>query len=292
MCVSWRCVALRFSELCRAKPAPLLLGNQRTQRIHTKLRVSTRAAHPTQYPHRRPMTLVICLLMAPRGDGRRASKQAKKSNCVPGRTILTRRLQRSIGGTTGMICSCKHFGAWLLICMFSHPTYSLCCRRGRDRLRRKTALACHIVCRPAQRTTTSATPTKSATTSPSRTLTRGRRRRSRSTRGMAQGDQNGTDRRHWQMYVTLHMNMHAILQPTPLTPSILCLNNLKIPSPSPPLSSPGTPIYFPQPRDDAECGMHLHTPLHHSTITQKDVSYCSHRSFSSLSSLVYSNNGA
>ena len=47
-----RSAALQFSKKCRAKPPPLLSGSGRTDRMQTRLRFSTHAAHPTKYPHR------------------------------------------------------------------------------------------------------------------------------------------------------------------------------------------------------------------------------------------------
>ena len=55
-------------------------------------------------------------------------------------------------------------------------------------------------------------------------------------------------------------------------------------SPSPSPTPPGTPKHSPQPRSEAECGMHRYAPLHHGSVL--------HGSVRSPSTLVYSKNGA
>ena len=70
ICVSWGFVALRFSKLCHTKPLLLLLGTRRTPMIQTRLWIPIQSANPTQYPHRRPATLISCPPMDSVGDGR------------------------------------------------------------------------------------------------------------------------------------------------------------------------------------------------------------------------------
>ena len=118
MCVSRRSVALQFAKLCLPKPLPLLLGTGRTPRPKTRLRVPTQSAHPTQYPHHRPTTLISCPPVDTRLDGReKLGREAWKSNCLPRRTRRTRRLPRNIGGPTRMVCGYKHFD--LVVCFMS-----------------------------------------------------------------------------------------------------------------------------------------------------------------------------
>ena len=68
--------------------------------------------HPCSAPHQVPPS------PPPVSHGRRASGgQARKYPCLRRHTRLTGRLRRSIGGRTRMVCGCKHFCAWLLICV-------------------------------------------------------------------------------------------------------------------------------------------------------------------------------
>ena len=110
MCISWRSVALHFAKLCLPKPLPLLLGTGRTPRPQTRLRVPTQSAHLSEYPHRRPTTLMCCPPKDLRSHGReKLGREARKSSCRTKRTRRMRRLPRNIGGPTRMACGCKHF---------------------------------------------------------------------------------------------------------------------------------------------------------------------------------------
>ena len=109
MCVSWRSVALQFAKLCLQKPLPLLLGTGRTPRPKTRLPVPTQSAHPSEYPHRRPTTLICCPPVDLRFHGREKLGGSRKSSCRRRRTSRTRRLPRNIGGPIRMVCGCKYF---------------------------------------------------------------------------------------------------------------------------------------------------------------------------------------
>ena len=120
MCISWRSVALDSAKLCLRKPLPLLLRTGRTPRPQTRLRVPTKSAHSSMYPHRRPTTLMCCPPKDSRSHGRkRLGRESRKSSCRTRRTRRMRRLPQNIGGPTQMVCGCKRFDLVVRFTSFS-----------------------------------------------------------------------------------------------------------------------------------------------------------------------------
>ena len=257
MCVSWRSVALQFAKLCLPKPLPLLLGTGRTPRTQTRLQVPTQSAHPPKYPHRRPTTLICCATVDLRLHRREKFGGSRKSSCRRRRTRRTRGLQRDIGGPTRMVCGCKHFDLVVRFTSFSCKMRACACilpilcvveedgiafdgpqpwhinwYDGLDKQQR------HQLQHQAQRKEEGR-----------RSARRNKDRRSR--RPMELGMARRTSiRRPIRAMAKGIENEHLA-------------DNVGTASPS--STPPGTPKHSPQPRTEAEGGMHRYAPLHHGT---------------------------
>ena len=159
--------------------------------------------------------------------------QSRKSSCRRRRTRRMRRLPRNIGGPTRMVCGCKHFGfgcafhvTFMQNACFPYPT---------------SILPIFCVAEEDEAAFDGAQPWH-----------------------VSWYDSLGERQRH---------QLHA-QRPQPDNPHAQWQKEIEIerladiagtPSPSASPTPPGTPKHSPEPRTEAERGMHRYAPLHHGT---------------------------
>ena len=234
MCISWRSVALNFAKLCLPKSLPLLLGTGRTPRTQTRLWVPTQSAHQCKYPHRRPTTLMCC---PPKGFQQPWKGKIGK---VGKEVELPDEAYEEDAWTPTKYWWSHPDGMWLQIFRFRCAFH---------------VISMQNACFPYP---TSILPILC----------------------VADEDEvafDGAQPWHVNWYDSLgdrqRHQLHA-QRPQPDDPHAQWQEEIEIerladiartPSPSPSPTPPGTPNHSPEPRTEAERGMHRYAPLHHGT---------------------------